>query len=172
KNLEFQVDLAPAPVRLTRILGPRSGAIGSDTAAQGDFDGDGMPDLMIGSPDDSPQGRREAGTIHILFGQDSHWPALIDTAPGQLPPKNQLRIAEIHGARGAAAGDRGDVLCYSGAAGDIDGDGRDDIISNEMVGNGLAENALDVGNLIIISGRALLPPRPARNRPMRVRPRK
>ncbi len=172
KNLDFQADLPPAPLRLTQILGPSAGAIGSDTAAQGDFDGDGRPDLVIGSPDDAPQGRRDAGTIHVLFGQDSPWPALIDTAPGQLPPKNLVRIAEIHGARGSSDGDRGDVLCYSAAAGDVDGDGRDDIISNEMVGNGLADDAIDVGNLIVISGRTLLPPRPARDRPMRLRPRR
>lgn len=170
KNLEFRVDQAPDELVITRILGPRIGAIGADTAAVGDFDGDGRPDLLSGSPDDNPQGRSDAGTIHVLFGQDSPWPELIDTAPGQLPPKGQVRIAEIHGARGAAANDRGDVLCYSAAVGDIDGDGRQDIISNEMVGNGSTADAVDVGNLLIISGRALLPPRPIRNRPLRVRP--
>ena len=77
---------------------------------------------------------------------------------GSLPPAQTARIAEIYGAHGAATGDRGDVLCYSGAAGDVDGDGRDDLIVNEMLGNGPGGLPRDKGNLIIISGALLTPP--------------
>ena len=34
----------------------------------------------------------------------------------------------------------------------IDGDGRTDLIVNEMRGNGVSPAALDVGNLLIIGG--------------------
>ena len=43
-------------------------------------------------------------------------------------------------------------MCYSAAAGDVDGDGLTDIIANEMVGNGIAPSTLDVGNLIVMGG--------------------
>ena len=67
-------------------------------------------------------------------------------------------MAEIQGANGAAPGDSGDTLGYSAAAGDVDGDGATDLIINEMVGNGLAPEAIDVGNLLVIGGHALRGP--------------
>jgi hypothetical protein len=63
-----------------------------------------------------------------------------------------VRIAQVHGANGTAASDAGDVLAYSAAHGDVDGDGRDDIVTNEMMGNGTTVEAVDVGNLIAING--------------------
>lgn len=142
---------------LVKILGPVAGAIGSDTVAQGDFDGDGFGDLMIGSPHATPQGRVSAGAMHVLFGREDGWPELIDTAPGAFPPHGSIRITEIQGALGRTAVDEGDTLCYSAAAGDIDGDGRSDIITNEMVGNGLAPSTLDVGNLLVVGGDLISP---------------
>jgi len=61
------------------------------------------------------------------------------------------------GANGAAPGDAGDTLSYSAASGDVDGDGRIDLITNEMVGNGIA-GQVDVGNLIVLSGAGLISP--------------
>ncbi|MEM9554760.1 MAG: hypothetical protein AAGC60_10910 [Acidobacteriota bacterium] len=165
KGKDFVIDDPPPAVRVTKILGPVAGAIGSDTAAQGDFDGDGYGDFAIGNPHDNPAGRTGAGTLHILFGRPGSWPKLVDTAVGQFPPAGRLRITEVWGERGEAPlpatqpvppspqpVDVGDTLCYSAAAGDIDGDGKTDLITNEMVGNGKAPEAFDVGNLIILPG--------------------
>ena len=152
---DFDLDTPPAGLRITRILGPSAGAIGADTAAHGDFDGDGFADLAYASPHADPQGRSNAGAVHILFGRTGGWPDRIDLAAGAIPPPNDIRIAEIQGARGFAAGDTGDTLGYSAAAGDVDADGAIDLIVNEMVGNGLDPAAVDVGNLIIVNGRAL-----------------
>ena len=65
-------------------------------------------------------------------------------------------VAEVEGGR--TDFDEGDTLCYSAAAGDVDGDGKTDIITNEMVGNGTAPDRLDVGNLIVLSGEFVSPP--------------
>ena len=158
RGLDFDLDSAPPAVTESRVYGPIVGAIGADTAMQGDFDGDGIADLAFSSPHDAPFGRVNAGTLHVLFGRSGGWPALIDLAPGNLPPPSALRLTEIYGARGNQPGDRGDTLAYSGAAGDIDGDGRTDILTNEMVGNGIAPGTVDVGNLIIIGGAAMSEP--------------
>jgi hypothetical protein len=56
----------------------------------------------------------------------------------------------VLGARGSFGVDRGDTLCYSAATGDLDADGRTDLIANEMVGNGVAADAVNVGNLVVI----------------------
>lgn len=152
----FGLAAPPAGLRITRILGPNSGAIGADTAAHGDFDGDSVDDLAFGSPHAAPQGRINAGAVHILFGQPGGWPAELDLAAANFPLASELRIAEIQGAQGNALGDRGDTLCYSAAQGDLDSDGRDDLILNEMTGNGLGMGTIDVGNLIVVGGQALV----------------
>ena len=125
RGLDFAVHEPPDGVELTTILGPTIGAISSDTVAHGDFDGDGTGDLLLGSPHDSPQGRFQAGSMHILLGREGGWPERIDLQPGALPPVESVEIVEVHGARGAVFGpppdfpilDTGDTLCYSAAAG-------------------------------------------------------
>ncbi len=152
KGTDFALPALPEGMRLTRIAGPSAFAIGADTAALGDFNGDGIGDLAYGSPHHDPLGRVTAGSIHVLLGRVGGWPELVSTAPGEIPAPEAVEVIEIFGARGTEAGDRGDTLCYSAAAGDADGDGVDDLLTNEMLGNGLAAGTLDVGNLIVLAG--------------------
>ena len=140
--------LPPGMLTPTDLLGAESGNIAADTAMHGDFDGDGADDLAVGSPHGNPQSRREAGIIDILHGQTGGWPATIDLAD----PAVGFRLTQIQGARGEVGDDAGDTLCYSGTAADVDADGLTDVITNEMVGNGIAPSAEDVGNLLVISG--------------------
>jgi len=152
RGLTFAVDALPQGVTATLLRGGRGGDLAADTAMQGDFDGDGIDDLAFSSPHASPLGRFHAGAIHVFFGRSGGWPPDIDLAFGALPPTDQARITQLLGAAGGEGLDDGDTLCYSGAAGDVDGDGRDDILTNEMQGNGVLPAAVDVGNLLVISG--------------------
>ena len=154
KGAEFDLDDAPKGVEISRIFGPIAGALGADTAAHGDFDGDGIADLAFANPHDGPQGRSNAGSVHLLLGRNAPWPAQIDLAS---PPLSGPRVVYIQGANGSVDADVGDTLGYSAAYGDVDGDGTTDLIVNEMVGNGLAPEAEDVGNLLVIRGRGLDP---------------
>jgi len=152
RGLNFDLDVPPPGLAVSRILGPSFGSLGADTAAHGDFDGDGLSDLAFGSPHASPQGRASAGMVHVLFGQLGGWPARVDTAPGLLPAPEVLRVAVIHGGAGARNEDIGDTLAYSGTAADFDGDGQVDLVINEMAGNGVAPGTVDVGNLLVVGG--------------------
>lgn len=155
-----ELDLrGPTPgVRFTRILGPSSGSLGCDTSTHGDFDGDGLADLAITAPHAAPRGRLNAGTAHVLFGRRGAWPDSLDLSPGDLPLPEFLEVTEIQGALGRDGGDEGDTLGYSAAAFDLDGDGRTDLITNEMVGNGLGPDTVDAGNLLVIRGAGIRPP--------------
>lgn len=151
KGLEIQIDEPPMSLDTVTILGAAFGDIAGDTAAHGDFDGDGIADLAVASPHGIPLNRTKAGFIHILHGREGRWPERIDFA--DLPAGSEVRISLIQGARGEMApSDSGDTLGYSAAAADLDGDGRVDLITNEMLGNGVSPNTEDVGNLIIVSG--------------------
>lgn len=159
----IDLELPPSDLRWVTFQGAASDDIAGDTAAHGDFDGDGHDDLALAAPHATPLGRDSAGAVFVFFG-GSAWPAYIDLAA--VPPT--LAVVEIQGARGSMGDDIGDTLAYSGNAGDFDGDGRDDLVINEMVGNGLAPSAIDTGNLLVLDGRLLAgvptdtpcPPRP------------
>lgn len=156
RGLEFNLDSPPAGVAFSIIDGPIAGAISSDTMLQGDFDGDGIGDVGVGNPHDTFLERADAGSIHVLYGQPGGWPGLIDLLPSALPSPQEMRIALIQGAQGTSGTDRGDTLCYSAASGDINGDGRPDLIVNEMAGNALEGTLEDVGNLLVIDAASLL----------------
>ena len=70
----------------------------------------------------------------------------------------QPQKAAAERAQGTVSGEGEDTLAYSAAAGDVNRDGRTDLVINEMLGNGSAPAAKDVGNLLVISGRALPSP--------------
>jgi hypothetical protein len=152
KNKTFNLDNLPAGIVMSTFLGGAGVDILADTALDGDFDGDGIADLAFSSPLADPFGRTNAGTLHVFHGQNGVWPALIDLKPGNLPPAASIRITEIYGAKGTVGADQGDTLAYSASAGDADGDGRTDLVTNEMLGNGLTPATVDAGNLIILSG--------------------
>lgn len=155
KGFDGEISSLPSGVGMTTILGPVATALGGDTAAHGDFDGDGIADLAFTAPHDRPQERSNAGSVFVLYGRSGGWPQQVDTEDGQLPASGDLRAAEIQGAHGTLGFDLGDTLGYSAAAGDVDGDGHTDLVTNEMVGNGLVSGSVDVGNLVVISGAAL-----------------
>ena len=153
KNRNFSMSSVPSDLSLTTFFGPEAGAISSDTTLHGDFDNDGFDDLGIGSPKANPGGRIGAGIIHVIWGRAGPWPERVNLQEGLKPNPADLQITDILGANGdLSASDRGDTLMYSATSADMDGDGRDDLIVNEMLGNGVAGAALDVGNVLIIGG--------------------
>ncbi len=142
----FDLDNLPPGLVTTTFFGPWPFDIASDTGLQGDFDDDGFPDLAFSSPHGSPYGRADAGIIHVIHGQVGPWPPFIDLRWGFQPDPMDVRISEVHGVKA------GDVLCYSADAADYDSDGVDDLIVNEMLGDGLLPEDANTGNVIVISG--------------------
>lgn len=158
KGATIDRDAPPSGVARTDFFGADSGDISADTALHGDFDADGIADLAFSSPHADPLGRFHAGILHVFFGKDGVWPTEVDLG-GPFPDASVLRMTEIWGAKGRVGQDEGDTLAYSAAAGDVDGDGCPDLITNEMLGNGVLPAAEDAGNLIVIGAKTLRPTR-------------
>ena len=146
------IDFADPGAGVTTIYGRSTGSISGDTLIVADMDGDGIEDLwdaspMLGTRDAAGVFRSDAGLLDILFGQP-HWPASIDL----LLPPDDLRLVQIHGA------DANDMFAYGLTVGDADGDGRPDIISNAMAGDGFENQLRDAGELYVIANQALFDP--------------
>jgi hypothetical protein len=126
------------------VLGLDEGDQIGHSAAVGDFDGDGIADMLLGavSADGPTNGRDLAGEAYLVLG-GAPPPDTVDTAEGT----DALRIY------GADAVDR---LGRSVAAGDLNGDGRADLLLAATGGDGLSESLLDAGEIHIIYGRPRL----------------
>ncbi|MFY9607142.1 MAG: hypothetical protein WAU45_00845 [Blastocatellia bacterium] len=126
---------------------PRSHAV-----AVGDINDDGIDDLITGAPDAdfTPQGgslRADAGSVYILFGRASFsTPTIIDT---NLTAISQPDVKIF----GASAEDH---LGFGVAAGDVNGDGIDDLAIGapgfDLTGAGVPTPRSDTGAVFIIFG--------------------
>jgi hypothetical protein len=92
--------------------------LGTSVGAAGDINGDGIDDIVIGAPDADPYGISFAGEIYVVFGNQQ----------GFTPT---LNLSDLNGANGFTINgvdslDRAGTSV--GAAGDINGDGIDDIV--------------------------------------------
>jgi len=98
-----------------RIDGAQAGdGLGSSLAGVGDQNGDGIPDIAIGESAASPDGRAHAGAVVVVAGERAV--SLRDLAVS--PPLQRIDGAAPGAGLGASLA----------AAGDVDGDGRVDLL--------------------------------------------
>jgi hypothetical protein len=128
----------------TTVLGADEGDQIGHSAAVGDFNGDGIGDLLLGavSADGPGNGRDLAGEAYLVLGSASP-PSTVDTLRGE-------EALRVYGA------DEVDRLGRSVAAGDVNGDGRDDLLIAASGGDGPEESVKDSGEIDIIFGRPSL----------------
>ncbi len=87
----------------------------------GDLNGDGFDDVLVGAPKANPDGLNDEGAVYVIFGTDTGFGAELDM--GDLATGDGTVGFEIEGING------GDNAGWTaGAAGDVNGDGFDDII--------------------------------------------
>ncbi|MEK6301106.1 MAG: hypothetical protein AABO41_10325 [Acidobacteriota bacterium] len=133
---------------------PRSHAL-----AAGDINNDGIDDLILGAPDldFTPQGgpvRANAGAVYILFGRTTFAsPTIIDTNTTAISQPD-VKIF------GALADDN---LGFAVAAGDLNGDGIDDLALGapgfDLTGAGVPNPRNNTGAVFIIFGVAAFTPK-------------
>jgi len=108
---------SPAAAQYSLVLTPDSGwesptsqhEIGETLARAGDVDGDGLDDLLLGSPD-IPLG----GAVYLVLGREEGWPEL--ASGGEADASFLGEVDNDDAGRGLSG------------AGDLDGDGYDDFL--------------------------------------------
>jgi hypothetical protein len=129
-----------------------SGIIGSPdegdqfgySLAAGDFDGDGRDDLAIGVPGESIEAENlnHAGVVQVLYGSGN----------GLTASGDQLFQQGVNGLVGVSESE--DWFGWSLAAGDFDGDGRDDLAIGAPQEDHNAAGHTDAGAIHVIYGSA------------------
>ncbi len=125
-NLPDEIDLA-AEIASVTLLGANTSAFFGDDLATGDINGDGTADIIVGATFDrgpSQDGAQatQGGAAYVYFGRSS-WPEKMSTRAGEYD-------AALFGA--SSLDELGDTV----AAGDINGDGFDDIIVTAEAADG------------------------------------
>jgi hypothetical protein len=87
----------------------------ANSISAGDFNGDGIDDAAIGVPGEDIGARRLAGAVNVLYGRGG----------GLTATGNQLFSQDTPGVEGSS--EVGDLFGAATAAGDFNGDGRDDL---------------------------------------------
>jgi hypothetical protein len=103
------------------IVGANPGGSAGETVAVGDFNGDGLPDYLIGAPQESPHGSH-SGAAYVVFGSGSGFPTDFDLS--SINGTNGFKLS------GTAAGNQ--TANSLASAGDINGDGIDDLIVSSI----------------------------------------
>ena len=137
------LDLATTPPDLT-ILGADAGDFLGVSVAAGDVNGDGVEDLLVGATgaDAASNAKPNAGEAYVIFGSTTLGGTLdLATTPPDLT---------ILGA------DAGDFLGVSVAAGDVNGDGVEDLLVGATGADAAGNAKPDAGEVYVIFGSTTL----------------
>jgi hypothetical protein len=138
------VDAAEPPARSVQVWGAREGDFLGTEVAVADVTGDGIGDLLAGAENAdgwlASRTREQAGALYILHGRTS-WEATVDLASAAGPG-----VTTVLGER------PGDRLGFWVEAGDVTGDGVEDVLVSADLAKGEAGTGFARGAVYVIPG--------------------
>jgi hypothetical protein len=150
RYLDDRINLDDPEVQLTVISGDAydswyANYYGCEPITSGDIDNDGIDDLIMGSPyaDGAAENLGSAGQVMVVYGRNQTHPG---TVFDQAKKNNNEINLVIHGGRA------GNLVGFSLACGDIDGDDFDDIIIGAPGGDGKNNGRTNSGEIYVIYG--------------------
>ncbi len=126
-----------------RILGETIGDQAGCSVAAGDINRDGYDDVVIGAQRGNASGDTDAGKGYVVYGGAATKAAIIDL------------VATSHPVTRFLGDNENDLLGVSVAAGDINGDGFEDVILGAIHAD--PSGGTDAGKVYVINGSAALP---------------
>ncbi len=118
--------------------------------AAGDIDGDLRDDLVLATPHNRAPVRPKAGEWQIFFGrEEAAWPVDVDLAAQADVWFQGRNNVDVWGTVGV---ERWEIGCDA-ALGDIDGDGRDDLLLGAKFGDSVGDSRPNAGEAMLILGR-------------------
>ena len=139
----------PESSRIMTIMGARPTDLLGNEPHVTDIDGDGLADMLIGSQnyDGLAGDRHNAGGVFLYFGRRTN-PRFLDLATLPLDPAPIITI------EGAEEGDRLGIWVTTG---DVDGDGKLDLLLGADQSDGPSNDRPDSGSVTILFGGQELP---------------
>ena len=143
-SLGGTIDLSVVTADVT-ILGSDTGDRLGESVAIGNFNGDGVADIVVGAPraDGPGNARANAGEAYVIFGSGS-LPSIIDLGASQ-------QDLVVFG------GENGDLLGSGMAVGDFSGDGIRDLILGAGGADGPSNSRSAAGEAYVTLGSVTLP---------------
>jgi len=126
------------------VYGAEAGDNAGTGVQVGDYDGDGFGDLLVGEPlgDAAANAKINAGEVYLYYGQArAGWPASLDIGAG---------IAGI--GKSWIGTDAGDLLGNAVDSGDMDGDGKDEVVLGATLADGNANGRASCGEMYLYFG--------------------
>ncbi|MDB6152650.1 MAG: Ca2+-binding protein toxin-related, partial [Chthoniobacteraceae bacterium] len=117
---------------------------GFSVSGIGDFNGDGLADIVIGAREADPSAHIDAGQSYVVFGKKTGF--------------GTVELASLDGTNGGFALDGANSSDHLGhsvsGAGDVNGDGFDDLIVGAPAATSTYEGAVQAGVSYVVFGKA------------------